>query len=117
MYALFNRLMSKYKETRRRNLVFHIPVSVPITNRMRFYKADESLVSLEEVYEQQCALRGTDPDAPLLEHRAAMKRHGNKLIPAMGADGQQVGTEAANLIRQRVYEHICTEVVPDYLFR
>jgi len=101
VYVLFNRMMAKYKETRNRNLVFHVPLVVPLTHRLRLMQTNEAHISLEEVYEQSCAVRKIDPDKPLLTYREMMR--------------QAKGCEQNMRARMDAYDNICESVVPDYI--
>jgi transformation/transcription domain-associated protein len=49
MHVIFNRLMGKYKETRKRHLCFDVNQVVPLGNRMRLSEAPEDSVLLSEV--------------------------------------------------------------------
>eukprot|EP00466_Bigelowiella_natans_P000476 jgi/Bigna1/33130/e_gw1.1.3.1 len=101
VYVLFNRMMAKYKETRNRNLVFHVPLVVPLTHRLRLMQTNEAHISLEEVYEQSCAVRRVDPDQPLLTYREILHK----------AEGCEQNAKA----RLKAYDTICHTVVPDYI--
>ncbi|GAB5370731.1 hypothetical protein AAMO2058_001518200 [Amorphochlora amoebiformis] len=101
VYVLFNRMMEKYRETRNRNLVFHVPLVVPLTHRLRLMQTNEAHISLEEVYEQSCAVRRIDPDKPLLTYREMMQ--------------QVEGCEQNMSARVEAYDRICESVVPDYI--
>ncbi len=49
LYSVLNRLMAKYKESRKRNLIYSIPRAVSITNRFRLVETPEADVNLGEV--------------------------------------------------------------------
>ena len=101
LYILFNRMMAKHQHTRNMNLTYHVPLVVPLTHRLRLMQTDDANVSLEEVYEQSCAVRGVDPDEPLLCYRDTLRR----------VRGGEQNLQA----RLEVFNDICARVVPDYI--
>jgi transformation/transcription domain-associated protein len=50
MYNILNWLMGKYKETRKRQLVYTIPRIVSITNRVRLCETPEADINMGEVW-------------------------------------------------------------------
>jgi len=64
-------------------------------------QTNEAHISLEEVYEQSCAVRKIDPDKPLLTYREMMR--------------QAKGCEQNMRARMDAYDNICESVVPDYI--
>jgi len=99
--VLLNRMMSKFKETRKRNLVYHVPLVVPLTHRLRLLETHDAHVTLEEVYEESCFTRGSDPDQPLLVYRDLIRK-------VQDCENSQTG-------RLKVFNDICNHTVPDYL--
>jgi transformation/transcription domain-associated protein len=56
-YVLLNQLMEGYKETRTRNMVYHVPVVVPLTRGVRLVETHPSHVTLRDVHSTSCARR------------------------------------------------------------
>ncbi|KAJ9663860.1 transcription-associated protein 1 [Neophaeococcomyces mojaviensis] len=54
LFRIFNQTLAKRKETRRRNLYFHLPIFVPIAPHIRLVQDDESYVTLQTIYEDYC---------------------------------------------------------------
>jgi transformation/transcription domain-associated protein len=121
LYVLLNRMMRHYRETRKRQLVYNVPAVIPLTHRLRLTETDPAQVSLEDIYEQSCAMRGADPDAPHFTYRESMKRAAASLSgPSSG--GSSSSHEAANstalvAARLRVYTDICSRLVPDTILQ
>ncbi|CEP01214.1 hypothetical protein PBRA_001820 [Plasmodiophora brassicae] len=65
LYTIINRLMSRYKETRRRHLSAVVPLVVPLTHRLRLMQTQTDMASLEQIYEQSCVARGFGVDSAL----------------------------------------------------
>lgn len=54
LFRIFNQTLAKRKESRRRNLYFHLPVFVPIAPHIRLVEDDASYASLQTIYEDYC---------------------------------------------------------------
>ena len=66
LFRIFNGILAKRKESRRRNLYFNLPVMVPIAPHIRIVQDDASYISLHAVYEDFCRRTGLAKDAPLI---------------------------------------------------
>ncbi|RVX66256.1 hypothetical protein B0A52_10183 [Exophiala mesophila] len=51
LFRIFNQTLAKRKESRRRNLYFHLPIFVPIAPYIRLVQDDASYVTFQTVYE------------------------------------------------------------------
>jgi len=116
LYVLLNRVMRHYKETRRRALLYHVPAVVPLTHRLRLTQTDPAQLSLEDVYEESCALRGAEPDAPLFAYRESMRRAAARMLPS-GSGHEAQNSAALMAARLNVYTEICTRLVPDTILQ
>ncbi|KAF2279856.1 uncharacterized protein EI97DRAFT_463935 [Westerdykella ornata] len=66
LFRIFNVILSKRKESRRRNLQFHLPLIVPISPSMRMVQDDASYMNMQGIYEDYCRLNGINKDEPVL---------------------------------------------------
>jgi transformation/transcription domain-associated protein len=66
LFRIFNEVLLKKKESRRRNLQFNLPVMVPLSPSVRMIEDDVSYVNLQGVYEDYCRKNGVDKDEPVL---------------------------------------------------
>ncbi|PSN75346.1 hypothetical protein BS50DRAFT_671522 [Corynespora cassiicola Philippines] len=66
LFRIFNGILSKRKESRRRNLQFHLPLMVPITPSVRMVQDDESYVNMQGIFEDYCRRNGINKDEPVL---------------------------------------------------
>lgn len=66
LFRIFNSTLAKKKESRRRNLQFHLPVMVPLSPQIRMIQDDPSYVSLQAAYEDFCRRNEMDKDAPIM---------------------------------------------------
>jgi transformation/transcription domain-associated protein len=66
LFRIFNEVLLKRKESRRRNLQFNLPVMVPLSPSVRMIEDDVSYVNLQGVYEDYCRKNSVDKDEPVL---------------------------------------------------
>ncbi|KAL8711708.1 MAG: hypothetical protein Q9220_003879 [cf. Caloplaca sp. 1 TL-2023] len=66
LFRTFNGTLSKRKESRRRNLNFHLPLMIPLAPPLRLVQDDSSYISLQGVYEDHCRRNGINKDEPVL---------------------------------------------------
>ena len=66
LFRIFNGILAKRKESRRRNLQFHLPLMVPITPSVRMVQDDASYINMQGIYEDYCRVNGINKDEPVL---------------------------------------------------
>ena len=68
LFRIFNQTLFKRKESRRRNLYFHLPIFVPIAPHIRLVQDDASYVTLQTIYEDYVRRAGNamSRDEPML---------------------------------------------------
>ncbi|KAF2743549.1 hypothetical protein M011DRAFT_471297 [Sporormia fimetaria CBS 119925] len=66
LFRIFNVILSKRKESRRRNLQFHLPLMVPITPSVRMVQDDPSYINMQAIFEDYCRRTGVNKDEPVL---------------------------------------------------
>lgn len=66
LFRIFNGILAKRKESRRRNLNFFLPHMVPIAPSFRLVHDDSSYISLQGVYEDHCRRNNQNKDEPVL---------------------------------------------------
>ena len=66
LFRIFNGILAKRKESRRRNLNFFLPHMVPIAPSFRLVQDDASYISLQGVYEDHCRRNNQNKDEPVL---------------------------------------------------
>ncbi|KKK18394.1 hypothetical protein P175DRAFT_0247193 [Aspergillus ochraceoroseus IBT 24754] len=66
LFRIFNGLLGKRKESRRRNLYFHLPLMVPLAPHIRLVRDDPSYISIQGIYEDYCRRVGINKDEPVL---------------------------------------------------
>ena len=66
LFRIFNGVLVKRKESRRRNLTFYLPLMVPLAPSIRLVQEDSHFVSLQGIYEDHCRRNGLNKDDPVL---------------------------------------------------
>ena len=66
LFRIFNGILSKRKEARRRNLNFFLPLVIPLAPSIRLLQEDTQYVSLQSVYEDHARRNGFNRDEPIL---------------------------------------------------
>lgn len=66
LFRIFNGVLAKRKESRRRNLSFYLPLMVPLAPSLRLVQDDASYISLQGVFEDHCRRNGANKDDPVL---------------------------------------------------
>ncbi|KAL4867062.1 hypothetical protein BDV12DRAFT_124197 [Aspergillus spectabilis] len=66
LFRIFNGVLGKRKESRRRNLNFHLPLMVPLAPHIRLVRDDPSYISMQGIYEDYCRRIGINKDDPVL---------------------------------------------------
>lgn len=66
LFRIFNGILAKRKESRRRNLYFHLPLMVPLAPHIRLVRDDASYISMQGIYEDYCRRMGMNKDDPVL---------------------------------------------------
>jgi transformation/transcription domain-associated protein len=99
MHVVLDRLLSKYNETRRRNLLYPVRHTIPFTNRLRLVGTKPCDISLEEIYVNSCWKHSIDADAPLTMYRNFI--------------GSVVSWEKNDGARLEIFHKISKRVVPD----
>ena len=102
LFRIFNGVLSKRKESRRRNLNFCLPVVQPLAPAVRLMRDDASYISLQAVYEDYCRRSDIDKDAPI---SFTMEQLHSGLPQGQNA-------EAANSLRVEIFNAIVSKWVP-----
>ena len=66
LFRIFNGVLNKRKESRRRNLNFFLPHMIPNSPAFRLVQDDASYISLQGIYEDHCRRNNQNKDEPIL---------------------------------------------------
>jgi transformation/transcription domain-associated protein len=118
LFRIFNGILAKRKESRRRNLQFHLPLMVPITPSVRMVQDDASYMSMQGIYEDYCRKNGINKDEPVLfsiEKLRALQPVSTEESSASDtavADDDQKSIDHANSIRLETFAAVQEKYVP-----
>ena len=89
-YQWCKRALTRRKESRKRNLQFHLPLAVSITPQIRLLANDSSYVTLQDVYDQHCSDKGVTREDPVLQvaqkTREILEERGAQVSSTFGED-------------------------------
>ncbi|KAG8628559.1 hypothetical protein KVT40_004432 [Elsinoe batatas] len=107
LFRIFNSILAKKKESRRRNLQFHLAIIVPLSPSFRMLQDDASYISLQGIYEDYCRRNGINKDEPILFQIEKMRGAGQ----AKPEHLQAVRVETLSAIQEKYVPH---DVVLNY---
>ncbi|KAI7899883.1 uncharacterized protein BX663DRAFT_576399 [Cokeromyces recurvatus] len=116
LFRMLNYILERRKESRVRNLAFHLPAIIPLAPNVRMVQDDPSYTSLYDIYEDHCDSIHMHKDDPLVYFVEKFKSNNN---PQGDVVNQK--TELLNL-RMEINDYISTNMVPSnilskYLFK
>ncbi|KAI9850594.1 MAG: hypothetical protein M1838_005379 [Thelocarpon superellum] len=100
LFRIFNGVLVKRKESRRRNLAFHLPLMVPLAPHIRLVQDDESYVTLQGVYEDHCRRHGMNKDEPVLFTMEKLRALSDLKSPKAAEQASSLRMEAYTAIQQ-----------------
>ena len=59
-------MLTRRKETRKRNISFHLPAAIPFNPTLRLLENDASYITMQDVYDQRCEEIGISREDPIL---------------------------------------------------
>ncbi|KAF1346069.1 hypothetical protein BDV97DRAFT_424127 [Delphinella strobiligena] len=107
LFRIFNSILAKKKESRRRGLLFHLPLMVPLSPNIRMVQDDASYISLQGIYEDYCRRNGINKDEPVLFAIEKLRQ----LTPAKPDQAAHIRLETFNAIQEK---YVPNNVVHDY---
>lgn len=66
LFRIFGDTLSRKVETRRRNILFTLPIAVPLSPHIRIINDDPADISLQRIYEDYCRFNGKNRDEPFI---------------------------------------------------
>jgi transformation/transcription domain-associated protein len=66
VFRTLSTVLQSRKESRKRNLSFHLPAAIPLAPQLRLLELDSSYVSLQDIYDGHCQDRHLSKEDPVL---------------------------------------------------
>ncbi|KAI9481535.1 MAG: hypothetical protein EXX96DRAFT_217391 [Benjaminiella poitrasii] len=116
LFRMLNYILERRKESRVRNLAFHLPAVIPLAPNVRMVQDDPSYTSLYDIYEDHCDNVHMHKDDPLVYFVEKFKNNNTAQKDVVNQK-----TELLNL-RMEINDYISSNMVPSnilskYLFK
>ncbi|OZJ06116.1 hypothetical protein BZG36_01053 [Bifiguratus adelaidae] len=102
MFRVLSGVLERRKESRMRNLTFHLPAIVPLAPQLRIIQDDPSYATLQDIYEDYCKEVHMHKDDPIMYFIDRVKST---------LDLRRLKTELLNL-RMEIGDEISSKMVP-----
>ncbi|KAI7852465.1 hypothetical protein BDC45DRAFT_550494 [Circinella umbellata] len=117
LFRLLNGVLERRKESRMRNLSFHLPVIVPLAPNVRIVQDDPSNCTLHDIYEDYCDDVNMHKDDPLAYYADKLKNSisssNNPNTTGVGNNKDVMAQKAELLnLRMEINDEISNNMVP-----
>lgn len=106
-FRFLNEIVGRRKETRRRNLSFHLPLIVPIAPQIRLVQDDPSYITLQDIFEDYCKEKKMGRDDPAIYYTNRIRK-----VLLSEDISKRSKIELLNL-KMEVFEEISGQLVPN----
>ncbi|GLB33849.1 putative PI3 PI4-kinase family protein [Lyophyllum shimeji] len=108
----FNSALSRKKESRKRNLAFHLPVAISLSPLVRLIQMDGSYVPLGDIYDRHCAAIGISREEPILFSGEKVK----KVLKEFRQSSSRQLTKTEYLtLKKDIYDEVTVKMIPEDL--
>lgn len=119
LLTMYISVLNRRKESRKRNLSFHLPVAVPLNPALRLLANDSSYVTLQHIYDSHCEMMRMAREDPQLAFAEKFSSVYNPSVCfltiyllAANLQSQLTESQAVNL-RAELQEEIIAKMVPE----
>ncbi|TFK23272.1 atypical/PIKK/TRRAP protein kinase [Coprinopsis marcescibilis] len=104
-----NSTLNRKKESRRRNLAFHLPAIISCSHTVRLFQTDSSYISFGDIYDLHCEETGLAKEEPILYAGEKVKQVLRGFInsPRQLTKGEYIA------LKRDIFEEINVKMVPD----
>ncbi|KAF5387961.1 hypothetical protein D9615_000446 [Tricholomella constricta] len=108
----FNSALSRKKESRKRNLAFHLPAAVSFSPLVRLVQMDASYVPLGDIYDRHCQAAGITREEPILFSGEKVK----KVLKEFRQSSSRQLTKTEYLtLKKDIYDEVTIKMIPEDL--
>lgn len=107
---IFNGALARKKESRKRNLNFHIPAAVSCSPNLRLLQNDSSYVTLGDIYDRHCEEIGITREDPILVSGEKVK---SILLDFKQVNQRTPGKAEYFNFRKDIMDEVVAKLVPD----
>ncbi|KAG6837441.1 hypothetical protein H0H93_009535 [Arthromyces matolae] len=108
----FNSALGRKKESRKRNLHFHLPASVSFSPVVRLVQMDASYVPLGDIFDRHCQTIGISREEPILYSGEKVKK---VLKEFRQSTSRQLTKTEYLTLKKDIYDEVTVKMVPDDL--
>jgi transformation/transcription domain-associated protein len=121
-FRIMNSVLAKRKESRRRNLQFHLPTAVAFAHQLRLVQSDSTYVSLQDILDEHCRSMNMSREDSTIKFYERIKALHDPSIPAVSflsanalssADVRFQTDPRFLTLKIEVMEEIQTKYIPD----
>ncbi|KAK4687186.1 transformation/transcription domain-associated protein, partial [Tremellales sp. Uapishka_1] len=117
LFRIMNSVLRKRKESRRRNLQFHLPTAVALAPQLRLVQNDSSYVSMQDIYDDFSSAAGMSREDTILAFYDRVKELHDPAVPRVSRMLENVANEQTDQkfiqLKAEVMEEIQTKMVPE----
>jgi transformation/transcription domain-associated protein len=111
-----NRLLLKHKQSRRRHLLFHTPIIVPVWPQVRLLEEELSYSTYGEAYEMYHARHGREADVPINFFKESLNKAFQSEMPPQKVWDLRLSTYrdiiTSNYVIDTVFKHYMIKLLP-----
>ncbi|KAG6866480.1 hypothetical protein C0991_003998 [Blastosporella zonata] len=108
----FNSALSRKKESRKRNLHFHLPAAVSFSPMVRLIQMDASYIPLGDIYDRHCNAIGISKEEAILYSGEKVK----KVLKEFRQSASRTLTKTEYLtLKKDVYDEVTVKMIPEDL--
>ncbi|KAF8076441.1 hypothetical protein FPV67DRAFT_1558921 [Lyophyllum atratum] len=108
----FNSALSRKKESRKRNLAFHLPAAISFSPLVRLLQTDASYIPLGDIYDRHCAAIGISREEPILFSGEKVK----KVLKEFRQSSSRQLTKTEYLtLKKDIYDEVTVKMIPEDL--
>lgn len=107
LFRFLNEIIGRRKETRRRNLSFHLPLIVPIAPQIRLVQDDPDYITLQDIFEEYCREKKMGRDDPAIYYTNRIRK-----VLLSEDMSRKSKIELLNL-KMELFEEITNQLVPN----
>ncbi|TFK75868.1 hypothetical protein BDN72DRAFT_954419 [Pluteus cervinus] len=109
----FNLALNKKKESRKRNLGFHLPVAVSCSPNVRLFQTDSSYIAFSDIYDQFCDENKISKEDPTLFAGEKVKKVLRDFRQTAPPGRQQLAKAEYFSLKKDIYDEISLKMIPD----
>ncbi|KAG2141739.1 uncharacterized protein EDB93DRAFT_1329829 [Suillus bovinus] len=110
VFRTFNCALIRRKESRKRNLMFHIPAAISCSPSLRLLQTDSSYITLGDIYDHHCEEAGLSREDPILVSGEKVK---SVLLEFKQKSGRAPSKAEYFTLRKDIMDEIGSKLVPD----